>query len=174
MVVDNRMLNTQTVHDQFPTPTAGDLISKTRGVKLFSKIDLLSRFHQLRKSDALAHKTAIAMPSGLDEFVCAPFGLTSVPGAFQRFMQFVLAHQIAVHQRLQVRVYAAEFLGFMVSCEGVRLDLAILHHKNDLIVQSAEGVLVLVQDCIVVPRGRWPKTSSSSPLSYHLCVVLCV
>jgi hypothetical protein len=29
-------------------PTAGDLIAKTRGAKLFSKIDLLSGFHQLR------------------------------------------------------------------------------------------------------------------------------
>ncbi len=48
MVVDYRMINTQTVRDRFPTPTAGDLIAKTRGAKLFSKIDLLSGFHQLR------------------------------------------------------------------------------------------------------------------------------
>ena len=48
MVVDYRMLNAQTVRDRFPTPTAGDLIAKTRGAKLFSKIDLLSGFHQLR------------------------------------------------------------------------------------------------------------------------------
>ena len=48
MVVDYRMLNTQTVRDRFPMPTAGDLIAKTRGAKLFSKIDLLSGFHQLR------------------------------------------------------------------------------------------------------------------------------
>ena len=49
MVVDYRMLNTQTVRDRFPTPTAGDLIVKTRGAKLFSKIDLFSGFHQLRE-----------------------------------------------------------------------------------------------------------------------------
>jgi hypothetical protein len=33
MVVDYRMLNAQTVRDRFPTPTAGDLIAKTRGAK---------------------------------------------------------------------------------------------------------------------------------------------
>ena len=161
MVVDYRMLNAQTVRDRFPTPTAGDLIAKTRGAKLFSKIDLLSGFHQLRMNDADAHKTAFATPSGLYEFVSAPFGLTSVPGAFQRFMQFVLAEHIAagycvvycddiaifsqsedplVHlQHLEavltsLREYQllakgskcefmrreAEFLGFMVSGEGVR------------------------------------------------------
>jgi len=70
------------------------MIAKTRGAKLFSKIDLLSGFHQLRMSDADTRKTAFATPSGLYEFVSAPFGLTSVPGAFQRFMQFVLADHI--------------------------------------------------------------------------------
>jgi len=63
MVVDYRMLNTQTVRDRFPTPTAGDLIAKTRGVKLFSKIDLLSGFHQLRMSKDAVRKTAFATPS---------------------------------------------------------------------------------------------------------------
>ncbi len=94
MVVDYLMLNAQTVRDRFPTPTAGDLIAKTRGAKLFSKIDLLRGFHQLRMSDTDTHKTAFAMPSGLYEFVSTPFGLTSVPVAFQRFMQYVLAEHI--------------------------------------------------------------------------------
>ena len=45
-------------------------------------------------SDADAHKTAFATHSGLYELVSAPFGLTSVPVAFQRFMQYVLAEHI--------------------------------------------------------------------------------
>jgi hypothetical protein len=126
MVVDYRMLNTQTVRDLFPTPTAGDLIAKTRGAKLFSKIDLLSGFHQLRMSDDTMRKTAFASPSGLYEFVSAPFGLTSVPGAFQRFMQFVLAEHIEA--------------GYcVVYCD----DIAIFSQSDDPLVhlQHLEAVL---------------------------------
>ena len=72
----------------------GDLIAKMLAAKLFSKINLLSGFHQLHMSDANTRKTVFDTPSGLYEFVSASFGLTSVPAAFQRFMQFVLADHI--------------------------------------------------------------------------------
>ena len=162
LCVDYRMLNSQTMRDRFPTPTAADLIARTRGARMFSKIDLHSGFHQLRISPQDVHKTAFATPFGLYEWVSAPFGLTGVPGAFQRFMQFVLHKQIeegiclvycddiAVftksddpleHLRALESVLGAlrehqllakgakcelfrrefEFLGFLVSGEGVRV-----------------------------------------------------
>ena len=138
MVVDYRMLNTQTVRDRFPTPTAGDLIAKTRGAKLFSKIDLLSGFHQLRMSEDVVRKTAFATPSGLYEFVSAPFGLTSVPGAFQRFMQFVLAEHIEA--------------GYcVVYCD----DIAIFSQSDDPLVhlQHLEAVLASLREHQLLAKG---------------------
>jgi hypothetical protein len=138
MVVDYRMLNAQTVRDQFPMPIAGDLIAKTRGAKLFSKTDLLSGFHQLRMNDADAHKTAFATPSGLYEFVSAPFGLTSVQGAFQRFMQFVLAEHIAA--------------GYcVVYCD----DIAIFSQSEDQLVhlQHLEAVLTSLREHQLLAKG---------------------
>ena len=161
MCVDYRLLNAQTVRDRFPTPTASDLIARTRGAQWFSKVDLHSGFHQLRIREEDVHKTAFATPSGLFEFVTAPFGLTNVPGAFQRFMQHVLAEHIEAgycvvycddvaifstdadpmvhlrhveavlqslrqHQLLakgskcELMRREAEFLGFIVSGDGVR------------------------------------------------------
>ena len=161
MCVDYRLLNAQTRRDRYPTPSAPDLIARTRGAQLFSKIDLHSGFHQLRMKPTDVHKTAFATPSGLYEWVSAPFGLTSVPGAFQRFMNFVLADHIAAGYCLvycdDIAIYSAsadpmvhlqhveavlaslrehqllakgakcefmrqeaEFLGFLVSGEGVR------------------------------------------------------
>ena len=161
MCIDYRLLNAQTVRDRFPTPTAADLIARTRGAQWFSKVDLHSGFHQLRLREEDVHKTAFATPSGLFEFVTAPFGLTNVPGAFQRFMQHVLAEHIEAgycvvycddvaifstdadpmvhlrhveavlqslrqHQLLakgskcELMRREAEFLGFIVSGDGVR------------------------------------------------------
>ena len=94
LCMDYRDLNRQTVRDKFPTPTASDLISRTRGARLLSKIDLHSGFHQLRIREEDIHKTAFVTPDGQYEFVTAPFGLSSTPSAFQRLMTFVLEEHI--------------------------------------------------------------------------------
>jgi hypothetical protein len=138
MVVDYRMLNSQTVRDRFPPPTAGDLVAKTRRAKLFSKIDLLSGFHQLRMSQDAVCKTAFATPSGLYEFVSAPFRLTSVPGVFQRFMQFVLAENIEA--------------GYcVVYCD----DIAIFSQSDDPLVhlQHLETVLASLREHQLLAKG---------------------
>jgi hypothetical protein len=72
-------LNLQTVRDRFPTPTVADLI-------LFSKIDIMSGFHQLRIRDEHAHKTAFVVEDGPYEWVVCPFGLSSTPSCFQRLI----------------------------------------------------------------------------------------
>ena len=94
LCVDYRQLNLQTVRDRFPTPTAADLIQRTWGAKLFSKIDLMSGFHQLRIRDEHAHKTAFVTEDGHYEWVVCPFGLSSTPSCFQRLMSTVLEEHI--------------------------------------------------------------------------------
>ena len=94
LCTDYRLLNQQTVRDKFPTPTAADLIARTRGARWLSKIDLHSGFHQLRIREQDIHKTAFITPSGQYEYVTAPFGLSSTPSAFQRLMSFVLEEHI--------------------------------------------------------------------------------
>lgn len=56
MRVDYRKLNLQTVRDKFPTPTASDLIARTRGAWILSKIDPQSGFHQLRIQERDVYK----------------------------------------------------------------------------------------------------------------------
>lgn len=94
LCVDYRALNSQTIRDRFPTPTAQDLIARTKGAKLFSKIDLHSGFHQLNIRPQDRHKTAFVTPEGHYEFVSSPFGLSSTPSAFQRLMTHVLHDHI--------------------------------------------------------------------------------
>jgi hypothetical protein len=91
LCVDYHQLNLQSVRARFPTPTAVDLIQRTWGTKLFSKIDLMSGFHQLRIRDEHAHKTAFVTEDGHYEWVVCPFGLSSTPS---RLMSTVLEEHI--------------------------------------------------------------------------------
>jgi len=83
-------------------------------------------------------KTAFATPSGLYEFVSAPVGLTSVPGPFQRFMQFVLAEHIEA--------------GYcVVYCD----DIAIFSQSDDPLVhlQHLEAVLASLREHQLLAKG---------------------
>ena len=82
------------MRDCFPTPVASDLIARTRGARMFSKLDLQAGFHQLRIREADQHKTAFITPHGLYEWVTCPFGLSNTPSCFQRLMNNILSEHI--------------------------------------------------------------------------------
>jgi len=73
LCVDYRRLDRQTLRDCYPTPVASDLIARTRGSRMFSKLDLQSGFHQLRIREGDQHKTAFTSPGGQYEWVTCPF-----------------------------------------------------------------------------------------------------
>ena len=115
MCIDYRQLNEQTHRDRFPTPCAQDLIARTQGATMFSKIDLHSGFHQMRVKEEHQHKTAFSVPGlGLFEWIGSPFGLSNTPGAFQRLMQHVLRAHIAAGYCL---VYCDDIIIFGTSAD---------------------------------------------------------
>jgi hypothetical protein len=71
MCVDYRSLNEVTIKNKYSLPRMEDLFDQMKGASVFSKIDLRSRYHQLkiRKSDI--PKTAFRWaesPDGPDGF----------------------------------------------------------------------------------------------------------
>ena len=58
LCIDYCRLNHQTLRDCYPTTITTDLIARTRGVRMFLKLDLHSEFHQLRIREGFQHKTA--------------------------------------------------------------------------------------------------------------------
>lgn len=90
MCVDYRGLNGITKKNRHPLPRIDELIDRFRGARYFSKLDLLSGYHQQRIYEPHTHKTAFRCRYGHFEFNVVPFGLTNAPASFSNMMLRVL------------------------------------------------------------------------------------
>lgn len=88
-VGDYRSLNVITVPDRYPIPNISSLSSKLYNKTVFSKIDLLQAFHQIKVHPNDVPKTAITTPFGLYEYKFMPFGLRNASNTFQRFVDHI-------------------------------------------------------------------------------------
>ncbi|GFT74679.1 retrovirus-related Pol polyprotein from transposon opus [Trichonephila clavipes] len=77
-VGDFRSLNAQTKKNKYPIPSILDFTSDLHGANIFSHIDLVKAFHQIRIASEDIHKTAICTPFGLFESTRMPFGIPGV------------------------------------------------------------------------------------------------
>ncbi|GJX04324.1 putative reverse transcriptase domain-containing protein [Tanacetum coccineum] len=86
MCIDYIELDKLTIKNHYPLPKIDDLFHQLQGSQYFSKIDLRSRYHQLRvhKDDIL--KTTFRTRYGHYEFTIMPFGLTNAPAVFMDLM----------------------------------------------------------------------------------------
>ncbi|KAE8242580.1 hypothetical protein A4X03_0g8006 [Tilletia caries] len=88
--VDYRNLNSATVSDRYPLPTADAMFQTLQGKRWFSSLDAIRGYHQLPVAEKDRWKTAFVCHRGLFQYKTVPFGLKNASAVFQRLMDRVL------------------------------------------------------------------------------------
>jgi hypothetical protein len=89
LCIDYRQLNKDTIKNQYLLPRIDDLFDQMKGEMVFSKIDLRSRYHQLRIKEKYISKTTFKTRFKHYEFTVLPFGLKNASGVFMSLMNGV-------------------------------------------------------------------------------------
>jgi hypothetical protein len=91
-LVDFRRLNSITIKDSYPQPSAEELLHRLAGHRYYTKLDLKSGYFQIPIQESDIPKTAIITQDGLYKFTVLAQGLMNAPPTFQRVMNELLAN----------------------------------------------------------------------------------
>ncbi|GFW95420.1 retrovirus-related Pol polyprotein from transposon 17.6 [Trichonephila clavipes] len=76
----------QKTEPEIPLPLIEDVLDKLQGAKVYTTLDLKNGFFHVDVNEDCKHLTSFVVPDGQFEFNKVPFGLSTSPSVFQRYV----------------------------------------------------------------------------------------
>jgi hypothetical protein len=111
--VDYWPLNAVTIKDKYPLPRINILIDQLAGAQMFSKIDILSGYHQIKIRAEDIPKITFTTRYGLYEYLVMSFGLPNVSAHFMNPMNSIFMLELDKF----VMVFIDDIIGYSKSME---------------------------------------------------------
>jgi hypothetical protein len=136
MCIDYKALNEVTIKNNYLLPWIDYISDRLAEAKYFNRIDLKSRYYQIRIANKDVKKTACRTRYGSYEFLVMPFGLCNTPSTFTTFMNTIFREEIDDF----VIVYIDDILVYSKTAEehARHLEVVLQKFKNNKLYAYGE------------------------------------
>ncbi|GFT05327.1 retrovirus-related Pol polyprotein from transposon 297 [Trichonephila clavipes] len=93
--IDYRRLNRKLIKDKYPLPLIDDILDCLQNAKIFTTLDLKNGFFHVAVNERSRKFTSFVTHNGQYQFRRMPFGLSTCPSTFMRYINAIFRHLIS-------------------------------------------------------------------------------
>ncbi|GFV10968.1 transposon Tf2-6 polyprotein [Trichonephila clavipes] len=93
--IDYRRLNRKLIKDNYPLPLIDDILDCLQNAKIFTTLDLKNGFFHVAVNERSRKFTSFVTHNGQYQFRRMPFGLSTCPSTFMRYINAMFRHLIS-------------------------------------------------------------------------------
>ncbi|GFV46718.1 hypothetical protein TNCV_1881771 [Trichonephila clavipes] len=166
--IDYRRLNRKLIKDNYPLPLIDDILDCLQNAKIFTTLDLKNGFFHVAVNERSSKFTRFVTHNGQYQFRRMPFGLSTCPSNFMRYINAIFRHLISKSIVLpymdDVVIPAANE---SEALEYLKIVLQDLVSKDFYIPRLKDKVEKCIQNCvtcILTNRKRGKQDGTLNPI----------